>query len=349
MGVNSKKASKVLSLDNVWLPILVGLVVPLYLFSKHSSHFDSTHFKELRLVPFWVAIFFIILRDLAFMCRLRVLTQNYLSWLKCFYIIVLWDFSSAVTPSIVGGGVVVVFLLVREGIKLGSALAYIMVTTIIDNCFFMAIAPFGYWGAYYTPFSNVDFMASDLGNGLKIVFFIGFFIVFLYTSLVSFSLWIRPKFLKWLLVWICTKIKFLRKWKRSMIRHGNDIVLASESLKNKSSSYWGKIILFTSLGILCRYVVLNSLVCMCKDLNFMQHIVVFSNQVVLWVVMLVSPTPGSSGTAEFFFTELFQNLLGEYLLIIEMLWRILTYYLHIIVGAIVLSKWFKRPKSNSYS
>lgn len=345
MRVDSKKASKVLSLNNVWLPILVGLVVPVYLFNKHSSHLDLVHFQGLRLAPLSIASLFIILRDFAFMCRLRVLTQKHLSWLKCFYIIILWDFSSAVTPSVVGGGVVAVFLLVREGIKLGNALAYIMVTTIIDNCFFMAIAPFGYWGAYFTPFTNTNFMASELGSGLKIVFFIGFFIVFIYTSLVSFSLWIKPKFLKWLLVWICTKIKFLRKWKRSMIQHGNDIVLASESLKNKSKSYWGKIILFTSAGILSKYLVLNSLVCMCEDLSFMQHVVVFSNQIILWVVMLVSPTPGSSGTAEFFFTELFQNLLGDYLLIIEMLWRILTYYLHIIVGAIVLSKWFKRSKA----
>lgn len=343
MPLNSKKASKVLSLDNVWIPILVGLVVPFYLFRKHANlnNFDITQLQNLKIAPLLLSIFFIILRDFAFMSRLRTLTQNHLSWSKCLYIIILWDFASAVTPSVVGGGVVVVYLLYREGIKLGNALAYIMIATIADNCFFMAIAPIGYVGAYLTPMSNTEFMASTMGSGLKALFFVGYLIVTVYTAVIVFSLWGKPKFIKWILVIICSRIKFLRKWRRSAIQHGNDLVLASQSLKVKNKSYWIKIAVFTIIGYLSKYAVLNSLAYMCMNVSLLEHLVIFGNQVVLWVVMLLSPTPGSAGTAEFFFTELYQSIFTNYLFFIEILWRILTYYIHIVVGAIVLTKWLK--------
>ena len=58
--------------------------------------------------------------------------------------------------------------------------------------------------------------------------------------------------------------------------------------------------------------------------------------------MLVSHTPGGSGTAEFFYKQFYEVLLGDYTLITNVLWRLLTYYLYLILGVVYLPRWLKR-------
>lgn len=54
------------------------------------------------------------IRHLAYMYRIRHLTNKHLSWRQSFEVITLWLFSSAVTPSTVGGAAVAVYLLKRK-------------------------------------------------------------------------------------------------------------------------------------------------------------------------------------------------------------------------------------------
>jgi uncharacterized membrane protein YbhN (UPF0104 family) len=42
-----------------------------------------------------------------------------------------------------------------------------------------------------------------------------------------------------------------------------------------------------------------------------EHVLIFGKQIILWVVMLISPTPGSSGTAEAIFPAFFGSHLGR--------------------------------------
>ena len=57
--------------------------------------------------------------------------------------------------------------------------------------------------------------------------------------------------------------------------------------------------------------------------------------------MLISPTPGGSGFAEYVFKE----YLGEFLpsmgvaVAIAILWRFVTYYPYLIAGALIIPKW----------
>ena len=44
----------------------------------------------------------VLLRDLGYMYRLRILSNGSMRWRQCFDSIVLWELSSALTPSVVG-------------------------------------------------------------------------------------------------------------------------------------------------------------------------------------------------------------------------------------------------------
>jgi len=70
--------------------------------------------------------------------------------------------------------------------------------------------------------------------------------------------------------------------------------------------------------------------------------VIFSRQIIMWIVMLISPTPGSSGTAEYFFTQFFFQYLRDYTFVSAIFWRLMSYYPYLLLGAIFLPRWVKK-------
>ena len=63
----------------------------------------------------------------------------------------------------------------------------------------------------------------------------------------------------------------------------------------------------------------------------------------MWVIMLVSPTPGGTGIAEF----AFQGFLADFTPLglaglLAVIWRLFSYYPYLIIGFFVLPKWLKR-------
>ena len=58
--------------------------------------------------------------------------------------------------------------------------------------------------------------------------------------------------------------------------------------------------------------------------------------------MLISPTPGSTGTAEHFFMKFFNEYLFEFTLGAALLWRVISFYPYLVVGAFALPRWIAR-------
>lgn len=64
----------------------------------------------------------------------------------------------------------------------------------------------------------------------------------------------------------------------------------------------------------------------------------------MWVYMLVSPTPGSAGIAEIALAGFFENIVisAQYVALVAIIWRFLTYFPYLFIGAAVLPKWLAR-------
>ena len=77
-------------------------------------------------------------------------------------------------------------------------------------------------------------------------------------------------------------------------------------------------------------------------LDLLEHLVVFSRQIVMWIVMLISPTPGSSGTAEIVFSSFYGEFLGGFSNAAALFWRGFYYYPYLIIGFIILPRWLRR-------
>jgi glycosyltransferase 2 family protein len=351
MDLDTKKILRTLNPNKVWLPVALGLAIVVYLFvSDPDITLDKlSNIQQARPWPLFLAFLVLIARDAGYVYRIRVITDQSLSWTSSIYVIILWEFSSAVTPSIVGGTAVAVFILWKEGIKLGKSLAFVMLSAIFDNLFFVIAAPIALILAGNAIFPSSAMAENVLGRSLTALFYTSYSLITLYTFVMAFALFFRPRLFKWLLIKI-SSIGVLRRWRYAAYERGNEILWASAQLNGKKAGYWVKIALSTLFIWAARYTMVNCIIAAFNgDLTIFDHILVFGKHIILWIVMLISPTPGSSGTAEFFFPMFFRVFLEENAVLGSLIWRILTYYPYLLLGAIFLPRWVKMVFLNKKS
>ncbi len=349
MTRDTGKIFETLNPNKIWIPVLFGLGIVAYLFysDPNVSSENLSLIRNARPGMFSLALLMIVVRAFLYIFRIQVIAKEHLDWTSSIYVIILWEFASAVTPSVVGGTAVAVFILMKEGVSLGKSLALVMLTAIMDNLIFVVFAPVVFFFAEGQIIPESDSPLSFLGwsfspqSGLQVLFWISYFLIAMYTLVMSYALFIKPRAFKWLLLKI-TSIKILRRWRHSAYQHGNEIIWASGQLKGKMPIFWISIIVITILIWSVRYLQLNFIIASLVDLPFSDHLVIFARQLILWIIMLVSPTPGSSGAAEFFFPLFFQDYLGAYTLISNILWRALSFYPYLLLGAIFLPRWLRR-------
>ncbi|MFC0262487.1 lysylphosphatidylglycerol synthase transmembrane domain-containing protein [Fontibacter flavus] len=343
MKLDNKKIFETLNPNKVWVPVLIGIGIVFLMFYLDPS-VNAKTLSSVFDASFWgilIAIIVILGRDLGYIYRIREITDRQLTWTRALYVIILWEFASAVTPSVVGGTAVAVFILNKEGIKLGKAIAYVMVTAILDNLFFVIGAPVILFLAKGNIFPVSRVMEMKLGKSLEVLFWTSYGLYAFYSIVMAAALFFRPRVFKWILLKLYS-IKWLRKWKHSANEYGNQIIEASKELIGKNYKYWLPIIGATIFIWSSRYLMLNALIGAYESLTISEHVVIFARQVIMWIVMMISPTPGSSGTAEFFFAQFFTQFLSGYTFVTSILWRLFSYYPYLLLGAIFLPRWIKQ-------
>ena len=343
MNVDTQKVLKTLNPRKVWIPLLLGIgfVVVMFVLDDNLTVDNLLLIRDAGGGSIALALLILLCRDAGYIYRIRMLTGKQLSWMSSVYVIILWEFSSAVTPSVVGGTAVAIFILWKEGIKLGQALAYAMLSAILDNMFFVVAAPIAILLSNGQAFPAIEAANLQFGGSLEVLFYISYSLIAIYTFIMGFALFGKPRAFKWLLIKL-TSISFLRRWRHGAVNRGNEIVMASRQLKGRGWGYWVKISLATLFVWVSRYFTLNAVIGAFADLTFDQHMLVFGRQIVMWITMLVSPTPGGEGFAYYFFEKFFSFILLDYYMIAGIMWRMITYYPYLIIGALVLPRWLQR-------
>ncbi len=120
------------------------------------------------------------------------------------------------------------------------------------------------------------------------------------------------------------------------------MVATSKDLRHRSAGWWIEAFAATTVSWISRYLVVNALF-----LGFVpsaDQLVVFGRQFVVWAILMFSPTPGGSGVSEWLFTEYYGDMLQNagIALIIALFWRIITYYVYLIIGVCIVPSWLKK-------
>lgn len=298
------------------------------------------HWTQHSLIWILMALLFTVGRDLFYIIRIRLLTNRELNWKSSFYVIMLWEFASALSPGVVGGAAVAMFILNREKIALGRSTAIVFITTMMDNLFYVLMIPFVF---IFIDSAQLFPVQTAGSTSVQWVFWIGFTAIlsaclFLFACIFLFpslaTLFFRNLF----------RLPFLRRWKDGAIQTGKDIELSSAEMKKEPFSFWIKVFLSTCGSWISRYLVINALLQAFLNLGFYDHITILGKQLVLWLFMLVSPTPGGSGVAEYAFGELLIPFSQSAILLVGLaiLWRLITYFPYLFIGAFLLPRWLRK-------
>lgn len=288
-----------------------------------------------------LAVLMIFVRDFGYMLRIRILTEKKLTWYRSFIVIMMWEFASALSPGVVGGAAVAMFILNREKIPIGRATALVVITAFMDNLFFVFCVPLVALVVGHSVMFE-DF-SDGFSSSLVTIFWSGYVVILLVSLFLFFSLFYRPTLIKSALVLI-SKLPFIRKYRDKLVQTGNEIIVTSAEFKDKPKSFWFSVFGATFLSWTGRYLVINMILAAFLTVDAYQHFVVLAKQFALWVIMLISPTPGASGVAEWGFTVLLGDLASSALLIssLAVLWRLISYFPYLFVGSFLMPRWLKK-------
>jgi hypothetical protein len=297
-------------------------------------------------VAIFMALLMMLVRDLAYMYRIRVMTDGELSWRQSFDVIMLWEFSSAITPSIVGGSGLAMFIVNREGIRMGRSTAVVMVTAMLDEFFYIIMVPtlLLFVGASQLFPESLQNSLFGIELNTVAIFWIGYFFLVFLTFFIIAGIFFLPRTIKYWLLRIC-KLPFLRKWRYKAMETGNDLMISSHELRGKSIGFWLKAFLATVFSWTGRYWVVNFIILAFATgwIPFSDHLLIYTRQLVVWVIMLISPTPGGSGIAEMAFSGFLGGLIPLGLTgLMAFLWRLISYYPYLFIGAIIFPRWIRK-------
>ncbi|MFN3917241.1 MAG: YbhN family protein [Flavobacteriales bacterium] len=297
---------------------------------------------------FWmlIALLMVAVRDLGYMLRIRLLTDRQLSWRQSFDVIMLWEFASALTPSVVGGAGIAVFIVNREGINMGKSTAAVLITALMDELFYLITVPLVILVVGMSDIFPPAEARMVFGYELNIqtIFLVGYFFMVLLTCFILFGVFFSPQGFKKIML-LFTKFPGLRRFRERAAKTGDEIIIASGEYKRKNLLFWVKCFAYTFFSWTARFWVVNFLILAVTSVGMLDNFLIYARQLIMWVIMLISPTPGGSGVAEYAFTTFLNDFLPQGALMgitLAIIWRLYSYFPYLFIGSVILPRWLKK-------
>lgn len=301
---------------------------------------------------FWIFCGFllIVFRHLGYMYRLRLITDKKLSWGQSFHVITLWEFSSAITPSTVGGAAVAIYFMKKEKLSLGKSAATSMLTIFLDQVF-LAVAGI----LFFVLVGGTKMFATDAAcrsqsslplmgmfHNMQTVYFAGYFLFLLIILLLAYGLFINARSLKTFITRVFS-LPVLKRWKHDAVQTGDDIILTSEELKTKDRKFWRNALLSTTLTWTSFFLIPFCIIMAFFHPTLADLPIIFSRMFAIWMIMLLPISPGGAGVAELTFSAMMCDFTDPALVAtLALVWRLISYFPYLIAGVFILPRWVNR-------
>ena len=333
-----------------FIPLAIGLaVVGVLLYQTLQENGGWSAVEGSVTLPGWpVALVcllgLVLIRDLGYVLRLRWLSNGSLTWRNAIEATVVWEFASAITPGIVGGGAVAIWGLHRQGMAAGRSTALVFSTALLDELFYvLAVPPLLFFLGDAAAPADFD---STIGWGF---FWLGWGLILVLASIIGFGLFLAPHATRRLIL-RCAQIKWLSRWRDSLSTFADDLRYSSLEMKSLPWKNWTGAFVATMASWTARFLSLVAVMAMVvAPFSALEPITIVARQLVMWVYLLISPTPGSSGVAEWLLGAFFEPwfALSESLIAPAMtmlLWRFATHFIYLLLGVLVIPGWLRRTR-----
>jgi glycosyltransferase 2 family protein len=340
---DEKKFLKSMRLSRMILPISIGLLAVGYLLYRQ---FDLENFKQIQWTNKaigWIVlgVFLLIIRHFAYALRMRAITEGKFSWLKCMQLVVLWEFSGALTPTSKGGPFVMMFVLTKEKLAAGKVATAVLYTIVCDAGFMVLTLPILLF--FFGPpmlYPGMDSF-NDVSLASGTFFFTYFFMAAYWLAFVTF-LFFKPQFAQFLLNKL-SKIPFLKKFQDSLVNLGEEFILAAKEIRAQDWKYHAKFIFGTVGAWTLKFAMINCLILAVSPttpLDGFTQVFIYARMVAMYIIMAFSPTPGGAGLAEVAMAKFISDFVPVGLgVVVALMWRGLAYYGYLILGAFIVPAW----------
>jgi uncharacterized protein (TIRG00374 family) len=335
-----------LRISRILLPIALGVAAVAYLFYRQfdPAQFRTIHWSAQAFAWITLALGLLVVRHLLASYRMYTITRGYFSFRKCIQLLVLWEFSGALTPTSKGGPFVMLFVLTREHLPAGRTAAAVFYTMICDSGFFVLSLPILL--AVYGPPMLYPGMQSYQDVGLASgAFFVTYGLMVLYWLLLVTLLMLRPVYAQRALHWMA-RHRWLSRWAVQLNRLGDEFALAAGEIRQQNWRYHLRIVLSTVGAWTSKFLLINALIIAIvpsTPLDGATQAFLYARLVAMFTIMSFSPTPGGAGLAEValsgFISDFVPTGIG---LIVALLWRGMAFYGYLLLGALIVPGWVSR-------
>lgn len=336
----------------ILLPVAIGIGVVAWMFWRDASAHNLTDLaSQITFTPHVIACLalawlFMAGRDFGLSWRFRLLTDRELGWRQAVRVNFLCEFTSAVTPSTVGGSSFGMIYLNREGVEIGRATTLMLTTLFLDELYLVIMAPVF---VTLTPAGQLFTVDSGLfGLGIELAFWLIYGGITLWTLFLFCGIILWPNAIRTLLIRMFS-LPLLRRWSDKVQAMGENMTATSAMLRRKRPAFWIKAFGATTLSWLSRYMVVNALFLAFVPSADPEQWVILARQFIVWVLLTVSPTPGGAGVSEWLFTGVYGSLIPSVAMALFMAccWRVISYYIYLVIGSCILPKWLRDKFSKS--
>lgn len=320
--------------------IVLLLVSFLVLFFVLKDDFDQIVKTLFTMNPMFLIIavigilLYIFFKSLALYSTVKNEVEGYTLW-KAVKHNMITQFFNGITPFSTGGQPMEIYMLHQKGIRIPKATNLIMQTFIFYQ---VALVFFGIIAVVFNSMFSY-FNVSSLLNGLILLgFSINTFVAIL-LFVVSFS----KKSNAWLLktgLNILTKLKIVKDKEKTYVAWKDrlDDFHESASHLKKNKGLFLKGVIYNFLGLVSYYIIPLLIAYSMGSYTSMNGLEAIVASAYVLIMASFVPIPGASGGIEYGFLSFFGNFIkGPMLSAMLLMWRFVTYYLPMILGAICFS------------
>lgn len=321
---------------NTLIILLITLIMIFFVLKDDFSNIISILLKvDLRFILFAIVIFFMSLFLKSYISYKIVDNKKDYSLLESFKHNIIIQFFNGVTPFSTGGQPMEIYMLTKHNVNANKST---MIT--LQNFIFyqISLVLFGLGAVIYNAIYDVF---KDVPILRKLVF-IGF-IVNTLVAVIIILVSISVKFTKSVVFFIINllyKFKLIRK-KDETIRNWQNRLddfhkCAKYLRKKKRLTFIG--IIFNLLSLACLYIIPLYILYSMGDFYSLNIKTTLTASAYVLLMGAFVPIPGGSGGIEYGFLSFFGNFLTKNKVsAVLLIWRFITYYMPMIIGAIVFN------------
>ncbi len=342
---DDRSALNQLKVTKIILPMCIGIGVVIWMMSRQLDLGELAKLDFNSTMIFWIsmAVLMYVLRHFFYAWRLRIMTENAFTWSKAIELIFIWEFSSAVSPTSVGGAGVAFFLLSKEKLSGAKTISVVLYSMVIDTLFFVISLPLLYLILGPVMIRPGMSVFSDI-DGYGITFMTVLFFMTAYGAIFYYGLFINPRSIKRLLI-IMSRWRILKRFREDLRGTAYDIVTTSKNIKQNPPSFHIKAFATTIGAWTVRFLAINCLIIAlvpAAEIGIFDHLIILARGEAMHVITSFSPTPGAAGVAEYLFGGFFSDYIPSGIaVLIALIWRLISYYTYLIAGVLIIPVWFR--------